>query len=285
MAQQSSSLSRSRKLSDQQRLFTFFVQDMMFGLDVKHVLMLDQNIDKIQSVPVEEKGLCGVIRFQGVVVPVLDFAHRINVRSGFDTMADLIEIFDTREQDHIDWLNALENSIQNNLSFTKATDPNECAFGKWYNSFETRDSTLKDMLAAFDEPHRKIHGLASTLLAMSNQGRTEEALKELSHHRVTTLQRLRSLFSRAREQIRSGMRQVLLFVTEDGKTPVYALKIDEINDVMTYALSDFQAASSGALAQIPGMTHILSGIYSGDAGKDCLVLDVSTLTDKKAAAS
>jgi chemotaxis signal transduction protein len=78
----SSRLNKSSKHSEQKQLFTFFLQDMLFGLDVEHVLMLDQNVDKVQPLPLEEQGFCGVIKFQGVVVPVLDFAHRVNIPFG-----------------------------------------------------------------------------------------------------------------------------------------------------------------------------------------------------------
>jgi chemotaxis signal transduction protein len=278
MAQQASTLARSRKLADQQRIFTFFVQDMMFGMDVKNVLMLDQNVEKIQSIPVEQKGLCGVIKFQGVVVPVLDFAHCIGVESGIDANTKIIDVLTEREQDHVDWLNALEDSIRNKVSFTKATDPNQCMFGKWYNSFDTRDDTLRELLQEFDKPHRAIHALAEDLISLSDQGREKQALEKHSHERNTTLRRLRSLFNRAREQIQSGMRQVLLFVTTDGKTPIYAVLIDEINDVMTYDISEFQGSESGALAQIPGIAGVLSGIYSVGDAHDCLVLEPEKLT-------
>lgn len=74
----------SGKLDQSRQIFTFFVEDMMFGLDVENVLMLGQEVNDIQRIPVEERGFCGVTKFQGAVVPVLDFAHRIGIESGID---------------------------------------------------------------------------------------------------------------------------------------------------------------------------------------------------------
>jgi len=267
------------KFDQNRQIFTFFVEDMMFGLDVENVLMLGQEVNDVQRLPVEERGFCGVTKFQGAVVPVLDFAHRIGITSGIDSKSEILDILTKREQDHIEWVNALEVSIKTGAAFTKATNASECAFGKWYNQFETRDETLKELLQAFVEPHNTIHELAERLLALRDNGKEAEALQELTHARATTLRRLRALFSRARDQISGGMRQVLLFVTIDGKTPRYALMIDEINDVMNYTPADFQSSRSGALGLIKKIEHVIDGIYTRAGVHDCLYFDINKMTD------
>lgn len=229
------------------QIFTFFVEDMMFGLDVENVLMLGQDVNDIQRIPIEERGFCGVTKFQGEVVPVLDFAHRIDIPSGMDAKTSLLETLNNNEKEHVEWLNLLEQSIKSDTIFSKELSADECAFGKWYNKFETRDETLTELLQAFVEPHQELHALAEQLITLRDNGEKEEALEKLSSERATTLRRLVALFARARDQIQAGMRQVLLFVTLDGKTPRYALLIDEINDVMNYTPSDFQSSSKGAL--------------------------------------
>ena len=270
---------KNGKAEQERQIFTFFVEDMMFGLDVENVLMLGQEVSEIQRLPIEERGFCGVVKFQGTVVPVLDYAHRIGSASGIDSKSDLLETLTAREKDHIEWMNALETSIKTGVAFTKALNPDQCAFGKWYNKFETRDETLRDVLAAFDTPHRAIHALADKLLTLRDNDQESEALEILAHERATTLRRLRALFVRARDQIESGMRQVLLYVTLDGKTPRYALLIDEINDVINYSSSDFQSSNSGALSLIQKIEHVLEGIYTRNDLPDCLYFDINKMTD------
>jgi chemotaxis signal transduction protein len=251
---------------------------MMFGLNVENVLMLGQDVKNIQRLPIEEKGLCGAAKLQGRVVPVLDFAHRIGVPSGLDAKTALIQTLTQRENDHIEWLNALETAIKNSTAFTKATDPNQCAFGKWYNVFETRDETLKDLLEAFDEPHKTIHALAEELLDMRDHGNTDLALEKLQQQRQTTLRRLRALFERTREQINSAMRQVLLFVTTDGKTPLYALLIDDINDVITYEASEYEPSTAGSLSMLKQLGQVIDGIYVREGLADCLYFDIERVS-------
>jgi chemotaxis signal transduction protein len=269
----------SGKTGQARQIFTFFVEDMMFGLNVENVLMLGQDVKDIQRIPIEERGFCGVTKFQGEVVPVLDFAHRIGIESGIDTKSKLIDLLTEREKDHTEWLNALEVSIKTRVAFTQPTDPKQCKFGKWYSKFETRDETLKELLVAFDEPHKAIHDLAEDLLFLRDNDKEEEALEALTHARTTTLRRLKALFNRARDQIEGGMRQVLLFVTLDGKTPRYALLIDEINDVMNFMPTDFQSSSSGALSLFSKIENVIDGIYTKEGQADCLYFDINKMTD------
>jgi len=271
--------SNSGKIDQNRQIFTFFVEDMMFGLDVENVLMLGQDVNDIQGIPIEERGFCGVTKFQGTIVPVLDFAHRLGIPSGMDAKTELLNILTQREQDHIEWLHDLENTIRTGAAFTKAIDPKECAFGKWFSKFETRDETLQELLPKFEEPHAAIHALADKLISLRDNNKEAEALEILAHTRITTLRRLRTLFSRAKDQISSGMRQVLLFVTLDGKTPRYALMIDEINDVMNFSPADFQSSRSGALGLIHKIEHVLEGIYTRKGEPDCLYFDINKMTD------
>jgi len=267
------------KIDPERQIFTFYIEDMMFGLDVENVLMLGQDISEIQRLPVEERGFCGVTKYQGTIVPVLDFAHRLGIASGMDVKSELITTLIEREKDHIEWMNSLEASIKTGVAFVKALNPDECAFGKWYNKFETRDETLQDVLQLFDEPHRQIHALGEELINLRDNDQVDEALERLTHERATTLRRLRALFTRARDQIQGGMRQVLLFVTIDGKTPLYALMIDDINDVINYMPSELQPSNSGALSLIHKIEHVIDGIYTRENMPDCLYFDINKIID------
>jgi len=267
------------KTEGRRQIFTFFVEDMMFGVNIENVLMLGQDVNTIQRLPIEERGFCGVTKFQGKIVPVLDFAHRIGVASGIDSKNELIDTLTARENDHVEWLNALEQSLTTGVAFTKQLNPDLCEFGQWYNEFETRDETLKELFVSFDEPHRKIHGLAETLIQMRDSDKLDKALETLSHERSTTLRRLRGLFNRAREQIKSGMRQVLLFVTTDGKTPRYALLVNDINDVIEYKPTEYQRSDQGSLSLLSNIERVINGIYTRKDQPDCLYFDIDKLTD------
>jgi chemotaxis signal transduction protein len=281
MESQTASLTTQNVAAQKQQVFTFFVQDMMFGLSVDNVLMLDQNISMIQPVPVEEQGFCGVIKFQGVVVPVLDFAHRLGIRSGMDAKKALISTLKQRETEHQQWFQSLNESLQQAQGFHLDLDAADCDASLWYRHFDSRDDTLNDLIKAFIEPHQQLHE-AGMLAVRQAQGQTPEHIAGVFRQQAGPhLQKIHSLTQRAKDQVESDMRQVLLFVTDDGKTPRYALLIDEINDVISYDAAEFQSSTSGALAQIRKIREVLAGIFSRDNAPDCLFFDIDKLADEQ----
>jgi chemotaxis signal transduction protein len=280
MALHSAQTTNTSKASEKRQVFTFFIEDMMFGLNVDYVLMLGQDVDSIQKVPVEERGLKGVIKYQGIVVPVLDFAHRVGVTSGIDSKLAVIDELRHYEQEHVDWMNALEAVITGGGEFKYSTELKNCKFSQWRKQFHARDETLMDMLALFDVNQQALYETAERLLALRNSGNSDEAIELLHRERGATIQRMKTLFSRVIEHLQAAMRQVLLFVTDDGKTPRFALLIDEINDVVTYDASEFQASNAGALAQLSQIGKVLDGIYTRDNSPDCLYFNIDKLIDE-----
>jgi len=163
-----------------------------------------------------------------------------------DAKTALLSVLTERENDHVEWINLLENTIKASVVFTKVANSKDGSFDKWHRSFYTRDETLKELLESFDKSHKKLHALAEPLITLRDNGKQDGALERLAQERTPTLRRLRALFSRGRDQIRSGMGQVLLFITLDGKTPRCALMIDEINDALNYVPANYQLSHSGA---------------------------------------
>ncbi|MGV6851211.1 MAG: CZB domain-containing protein [bacterium] len=220
------------------RLFTFWVEDALFGLPIENVLSVSQDMAGMRLIPGDNhiKGALGMIEFLNHVVPVVDFANNIELKSGTELANEMVELLKAREQDHVNWLDALEKSIREDIPFKLARNPHECAFGKWYDAFTTNDETLQEIMEGFDVPHKKIHAMADTLLSLSGRGKTEEALGMLKLEREITLARLIKRFGQAREHALGAVRPVLLYVTNDGNRPVMALRIDQIHDVMEYDL-------------------------------------------------
>lgn len=281
MAANASHINKTGKRAEQRQVFTFFVEEMMFGLNVENVLLLDQNIDKIQRVPVEESGLCGVIKIQGVVVPVLDFAHRVGVRSGFDAKKQLLEQISQIEKSHHEWVTQLAQSLSDSEPFLLDLAASECDTAWWLRQFESRDETLNQIIHAFIQPHKELHEVGIQAMNQVRKAGSNNVVNDFKHKANQLLLKLKNLGKRAKQQIESDMRQVLLFVTDDGKTPRYALLIDEINDVISYDAVEFQSTAIGALAQIKRIRDVLSGIYSRDEQTDCLFFDINKLADQE----
>ena len=253
--------------------FTFWVGEQMLAVPVHNVLSVTQNLADLKPTPLKGRGLLGATRYRGKPVAIYDLAAMFDIVSGGQYKTELLDILHAREQDHLDWLDALEESIRTDAPFTKARDPHQCAFGKWYDSFTTRDAAFAEILERFDEPHRQIHALADELLELKARGNTDEALHRLEIARNTVLRRLRKTFHHARIQLKESIRDVVLNLTTDGETPLVGLKIDEINDVITYPRERLLPLSDVGLPMAAHTERLFTGYLSNDKGEDCLLID------------
>ncbi len=258
-------------------VFTFWAGNELFGVDIAHVLSVSQELTGLHRTPLRTRGLLGVVEYRDTPVAVYNFAQLLGMRSGVEEKEALIETLTAREQDHIDWVDALEKSLREDVPFTKARDPNQCAFGKWYAQFTTRDANLAEILERLDAPHRRIHSLADRLLAMRDEGRREEALAELEVERATTLTTLRKNLAHARNQVKESMRPVVLNLTVDGRTPLLGLQIDEVNNVVCYARDDLSELDR--LGLDPALSELFAGYLSRNGEHSCLLLRPESLLE------
>ena len=72
-----------------------------------------------------------------------------------------------REVDHLNWANKVSALINDDTvrELNVQTDPQKCAFGKWYYSEERKKAEeqlpgIKEVLAGLEEPHSKLHASA-----------------------------------------------------------------------------------------------------------------------------
>jgi len=258
-----------------QQIFTFFVEDSMFGLNIENVLMLGQNVQDIKQLPIEKEGFCGVIKLHGVVVPVVDFAHRLGLASGIDFKSDLLEQLTQTEQSYISLINCLATEVE---ADKKRVVSNLIESNQWSEKgLTTRDETLKELYAVLESLTKDISKLICELDDLVVGDKQHQAIEKLNSISSTILPRITSIFTRIKEQITSSMRQVLLFITNDGITPYSAILIDEINDVISYKPANLQKSDVGPLSLINEINNAIDGVYIKEGVQDCLYLSVDKI--------
>lgn len=259
-------------------VFTFWIGDELFAIDIGNILSITQDLDSLLKTPVKSKGLTGIINYLGNPVAVYNFAEMLNIPSTREMKSRLVELLDAREKEHLDWVDALEKSLKNDESFNDMQDSHMSTFGKWCDKFETRDEALTDIMARFEEPHQKLHALAKELIELKKTGQLELALDKLQLARTTTLNYLKKNFSHARNQIQESLHTVVINITNDGIKPVVALQIDEIHEVMNFTKTDLVSLEQIGLDAIEGMEGYFRGYLSGDDNKSsCLLLDTKNI--------
>ncbi len=235
---------------------TFVLRDTRYAIPIAQVRYIEQDPRESSRVDSDDGQHREVTTYLNQVVPIVDFAHLVQLQPAYEENFKLIETLELREQDHVNWLDALEDSILHNTPFTKATDPHQCAFGQWYDKFEPEDELLQDIMADFDAPHKRIHGLATRLLSLAKSDK-DQAIEILEKERNFTLAKLMELFDIARDRLRSITRPVLVFVDKsDGA--LLAIRLDAIEDIETFDIS--QCAPYDSLSSTTGK-HL--GIISG----------------------
>lgn len=168
----------------------------------------------------------GMIIFNGVSVPIY------NLRSMFgigDFGKELEAMMQQRIQDHEKWVEELERTVLESREFMLTTDPHACAFGKWYDSFESDNSYLNVFLKSIDEPHRKIHQTGDTVKKLMAQSKQDEALAAIKDMKETYFQKTISLLSQVSSAYVEGSKEMLIYYQVDGV--LKGIVVDSISDI------------------------------------------------------
>ncbi|ATC92915.1 CZB domain-containing protein [Pseudoalteromonas tunicata] len=218
----------------------FKVGQKTIALKILDILLTERFENNLTALPNNNKSFIGVKDYMGTPTPIFDLGLILNNESTHVSNANLAELLQTREKDHLQWFKELENSIENNTPFSLARDPHQCAFGKWYDNFKTDNEDLSAILSRFDEPHKKIHSLADSLINMVKQGQKKQAQEILATERRTTFTLLLRLFESAREQVVLDYKPIIIFTTKDGQNPHIGLLVDKVEDSVSVDASEIK---------------------------------------------
>jgi hypothetical protein len=116
-------------------------------LDISHVCGIPPNFASYGA-KVEDHFV-----FQGKPLPYVSLWNLMGLKSEYAEYEEIQAMLPLRRQDHVDWISALEDSIRNNTIFSKARNPRECVFGKWYYNYSTRDQRISLVMRNFERPH------------------------------------------------------------------------------------------------------------------------------------
>lgn len=269
------------QVEDKKEYMTFKSGRSLYAVPIENVLTINGIPDELHCRSFGQGGVLGVVEYLAMPVVVFDFSQATSMKSSMEEKAELVEILKRREQDHIDWLNALEQSIVEGTDFEKARDPGKCVFGLWYDKFETEDEDLQEIMADFDKPHKAIHALADQLLDMCKNGEKEKSLKILEYERKTTLTKLRNLFNKARDQLSGSIKPILIYLTLDGKQSHIALKVDEIANVEEVKPENLVAYDDIGLPHFDKTRQFIEAYMTLESGQECLLINPDKILTNK----
>jgi chemotaxis signal transduction protein len=209
-------------------IVTFMVRNTVYGVSTTLVQgMLE--MPEIRPVPHAPSCVRGLINLRGEVLPVVDLRVRLGMPSKVQECSEFVELMKAREKDHILWLEELDASVAEGRPFNLATDPTQCAFGRWYQTFETDDQVARSILARMEGPHEKIHATAQQVAEKVAAGDTKAAQEILERVRDTELSRLLELFQSIRKHYGDDIREQAIILEAPAFT--YAIAVDSIESV------------------------------------------------------
>jgi chemotaxis signal transduction protein len=169
--------------------------------------------------------------FDDSPITYISLWDRLQLGSGYAEYEDLQAMLPLRQKEHLGWMDGLESSIRSGTPFTKARDPHECAFGKWFYAYQTQDKRLSILLKQFEQPHAKIHALADKLLSLVDAGQRDEAMQAFEHAKQTTLAELLQLFAETQRLLITLQRRIAVIVG-DGDVAC-ALGADGVHNILS----------------------------------------------------
>lgn len=184
----------------------------------------------VREVPSGKPYERGIIKVRGELIHVIDMRKRLGMPSLSEEDEELLSIIKKLKKDHEEWVQELFDSIKENREFKKTTNPKQCAFGKWYDSFKTDDINLSLYLSYFDAPHRSFHNAAIKAKEIQKEHGAETALHFIEKTRENEFQIMLDLFDGIEQPIRESHREVVVIIERDGD--LQGISVDSVDKII-----------------------------------------------------
>ncbi|NWF65939.1 MAG: chemotaxis protein CheW [Campylobacterales bacterium] len=189
--------------------------------------------ETVQNVPNGSKYIEGLITYNKEPLEIVDMRKLL----GFKSLTnELYEIFSILKQDHIDWIVALQDTIDNQTKFTKAINPNECELGKWLNNFVSNNTDTRKLIENTKKHHLLFHNVSIDILNLNVEKQKEsiyklfEKAKEYKKHILNDMNLLQSNAN----ILANSMQKIIIYKRNEHKIGLLIDNIDEIihlNDI------------------------------------------------------
>jgi len=196
--------------------FVFTVEDCLLALPYMNILQIVDS-PSWTALPNLPHYVRGVMKFMGEAVPLIDTRVRLSLKSRQAEVADFIKTFVQRKQDHLNWIEALKNAVNNDQEITVERNPHKCKFGQWYDTFKPISLTLSAYMARFNHPHQAVHRLAEQAEELVRQGGKEQAKSLISAAEGAELKNLVALLTGSKNRWKKATRNMPRFFPIRGR--------------------------------------------------------------------
>ncbi len=204
----------------------FSVAKNRYAVSIEHIIRIVHG-ENLTQVPTSHKYIDGIMSYEDSIVKVLNFRKLIEMKS---YEVELVELFRRLKKEHIDWLDALEDSLLRGVEFTKTVNPHHCELGKWIDNFTSYDDDIAILLNQLSDYHKQLHIKGGELLDISVQDKQKAKMlfeTEMQNTYKHTLGIIDSFMSQM-DKVSNSLQKLLIY---ESKEKIFAIKVDAIDDI------------------------------------------------------
>ena len=202
----------------------FKIHGNVYALNCKYVQSIEETPEDTTEVSQSSYEIRGVSYYKDQAINLIDLRRVLGIISQKDYLTNVVDI-PSRIQEHISFVERLEEQLTTESPITVTEDPHECNLGKWIDAYKPLSATIKNEIEHIVAPHDLLHNTVKRIKDALNMNRKEEALdifdkikNNYSQNVIGKLNNLeKTLFSEIKEYsiiIRVGTKTVGLIVDE-----------------------------------------------------------------------
>lgn len=217
----------------------FRLQNTYFAINSRRVTSIMIYPEDITQIPESPDFVRGLIMLRGSIVRLLDLRLLLSMESTDAQLQNISYMLDARKQDHLNWVAELERCVECGEDFCLATDPHKCAFGQWYDAYQSDQPQVMHHLRKIEEPHRRLH---ETALLWDKLVREEgEQAKELFAEALDELKnqiapKMDMLLEETKKLFQDNIREMVIVIEENDRR--LGLIVDQVLSVETLSTEE-----------------------------------------------
>lgn len=261
--------------SNEMNLWLLFkLNKHIFALNSFYIDTIMTIPDEITEIPNSSQYLYGIIHSRGEVIPLLDLRKMLGYSSRRIEYQDFVRMIDQRKEDHLYWVKELDSSVREGSEFTLSTDAHSCAFGKWYDAYQTDELSIMHHMRKIKEPHERLHQVAQEVENCKqncDSCQRSECLKDAMHRLESEyVPEILRLLDECKEIFTGSFRELVVVLDHsEGKMGIV------VDDVLS--VEELEEIKSDENSKIYDMSFVDSAARSKNSEEMILMLNSSKL--------
>ncbi|MEA3554770.1 MAG: chemotaxis protein CheW [Campylobacterota bacterium] len=209
------------------------VKDKYFAIDVESIIEILRPKD-ITQIPEVPDYILGVMNIRGHIGTVVSLRKMMQYK---EMGEELQEFISSIKQGHADWLNELEESVNQEKDFTQTLDPHACPLGVWIDEVMTClkcDDTFMEKIKREINPHHKhLHEKGRTVIdtALNDKEKAVGIIRtEIHEHYDVVIKNIEALDDDI-DLWTNSIQRIVAFTTKKGET--VNILVDDVIDIIS----------------------------------------------------